>query len=737
MKVKSKAGDDAVTASMIENQKNGLAEAVTNLRKSVNEELEELRRSRAAHTNNRFLNFEKTESKKNLLDSDYDYIHKEGYRAKLKKLGSKSPTAKIANQVVFNINDFYREQRKKAKFERKKKDETFKEMNTFRESFSNHSIVSARLSDAKKYEEEVTQKNELAKIEKLKSMTKFFVNSSYKAFVFATHPNYGMILLFCTKKKIKGDHFQLPGGSINESEFKNASARSGGDPRRQLILSSKKAVARQLWEEVGIDIRENLKRLKPAHIRFDSECYNELSCEHRRRLFFTLEVDDSDFYTPADIAFNENLVFSINGQDIPLMLKLSKSHSGFKFQMDLNEAVHEIKKHSGKACSEALQLKIKKTTTEKPNRRKINRIIEHIEDDIKSIESSKDETSKSKPRPSKKKTGKIASIIKDIEDRSTNGSVVSIDDMSSHASGSISGTSWDSNSSDDSDTRQNLIGLTLPLNILPQEEDLDDELDDDFAFDLTHATLPSNGESQGMEEAETLSPQLNGKAAPKICENTITTQPGTPTSQSVITENIATPVISNSTIEQPTNILPKKNSLPEIMIPNDSLSRNSVDSFGRSTTSSQRRIIFPHLYRNKTNSESENKIGLEVMFEVSTNIEDETGTNLEIPNNVESEDIYREIQEGRPSIETEINELEEESNVSEETANLYDTQGNQDEENTPAQRSFEDDSTYSYKDFYSDEEEIFNTPTQQSNPFQDLSCIFCFQLPGQKEKKKS
>jgi len=67
MKVKSKAGDDAVTASMIENQKNGLAEAVTNLRKSVNEELEELRRSRAAHTNNRFLNFEKSKKEPIIL----------------------------------------------------------------------------------------------------------------------------------------------------------------------------------------------------------------------------------------------------------------------------------------------------------------------------------------------------------------------------------------------------------------------------------------------------------------------------------------------------------------------------------------------------------------------------------------------------------------------------------------------------------------------------------------------
>lgn len=763
MKVKRKVGDDAVTASMIENQKNGLAEAVSNIRKSVNEELEELRRSRAAYTNNRFLNFDNSEAKKSLpekvlVDGEYDYVKREAYKAKLKQLGGKSPIANAGNQVVFNINDFYKEQRKKTKVDRKKKHEAFKDMNTYKQSFFDHSIVSARLSNAKKYEEEVVQKAEYAKLEKLKSMTNFFVNSSYKAFVFATHPKHGMLLLFCTKKKIKGDHFQLPGGGINESEFQHASKRSGGDPRRQLILASKHAVIRKLREDTGIDIRENIKRLKPAHLRFDSECYNQLSCEHRKRLFFTLEVMDNDFFALADVEYNENLESPIDGEGIPLMLKLSKEHSGFKFQKDLNESIQEIKKHSGKACSEALQLKAKKNAAEAPSKKKINRIIAHIEDDIKSISSSTGHPRKSKRKVPKKKIGKISSMIKSIEERSTNGSAAEYDDMSdmnsSYTSGSISGTSWDSNSSEGSDTRQNLIGLTFPLNILPQEEDLDDELDDDFAFDSTQeiSTNEKAEVNQSHDDIQNLlqsTPQLNEtyhSITPKTYDTNIKTEGiniVTPRSPEIV----KTPTMSNSISAHPIRNFPNDEHVTEILFPNDLNSRTSLDSFGRSTTSSQKRVIFPHLYKNKANSDVENKIGLEVMFEVAAKIENGTETNSEGPNTVTSEKIDRNINMKQAHIQT--------NSKREELGTMLHTVINRVVETSPndvyipiletkpaemkgmpsPMNRNEDDSIGSYKDFYSDDEE-HSTPTQQTNPFNDLACIFCFQFPGKEEKKK-
>lgn len=70
----------------------------------------------------------------------------------------------------------------------------------------------------------------------------------------------------------------------------------GGDPRRQLILASKNAVVRELWEETGIDVRGDLTRLTPTPLRFDFECNNELNNEHKKRLFYSLELTDDDFF---------------------------------------------------------------------------------------------------------------------------------------------------------------------------------------------------------------------------------------------------------------------------------------------------------------------------------------------------------------------------------------------------------------------------------------------------------
>jgi len=45
----------------------------------------------------------------------------------------------------------------------------------------------------------------------------------YRGFVFAVHPEHGMLLLHCTRKPAKGPHFQLPGGHVDDYEFDTAS----------------------------------------------------------------------------------------------------------------------------------------------------------------------------------------------------------------------------------------------------------------------------------------------------------------------------------------------------------------------------------------------------------------------------------------------------------------------------------------------------------------------------------
>jgi 8-oxo-dGTP pyrophosphatase MutT (NUDIX family) len=49
-----------------------------------------------------------------------------------------------------------------------------------------------------------------------------FKTKEYRAFVFVLHDEYGILLLRCTRKKKKPDHWQIPGGRIDDHEFLRA-----------------------------------------------------------------------------------------------------------------------------------------------------------------------------------------------------------------------------------------------------------------------------------------------------------------------------------------------------------------------------------------------------------------------------------------------------------------------------------------------------------------------------------
>jgi hypothetical protein len=46
-----------------------------------------------------------------------------------------------------------------------------------------------------------------------------YQNGEYKGFVFVIHQQYGLMLLYCTRKKKKPPHWQLCGGKLDEPEF--------------------------------------------------------------------------------------------------------------------------------------------------------------------------------------------------------------------------------------------------------------------------------------------------------------------------------------------------------------------------------------------------------------------------------------------------------------------------------------------------------------------------------------
>mmetsp|Transcript_34205 Transcript_34205/g.50285 ORF Transcript_34205/g.50285 Transcript_34205/m.50285 type:complete len:211 (+) Transcript_34205:128-760(+) len=176
----------------------------------------------------------------------------------------------------------------------------------------------------------------------------------YRAFIFVTHQQHGLLLLHCTRKKKKGPHFQLPGGHIDEFEF--VACEKYGKNEQQLLFALRMAAARELYEETGIDVREDLERLQPAPLRSTKQENGGstlLKCEHRKRVFFTLSVDDGDFFIRTHGKNSNGLASPICNSAYHLKLKLSHEHQGFTFETDLRKSSEMVMKHSGGSCTEA------------------------------------------------------------------------------------------------------------------------------------------------------------------------------------------------------------------------------------------------------------------------------------------------------------------------------------------------------------------------------------------------
>lgn len=130
-----------------------------------------------------------------------------------------------------------------------------------------------------------------------------FAGTDYRGFVFAIHPEYGYVLLHCTRKKNKPNHFQLPGGHIDGFEFKEA-AKATNDPLQQLMLAGKTGAARELFEETSIDLRNSLDRLQPTKL-YEKERKNKLSNEYKSRLFYTVKLKDADFLSGENMSISD------------------------------------------------------------------------------------------------------------------------------------------------------------------------------------------------------------------------------------------------------------------------------------------------------------------------------------------------------------------------------------------------------------------------------------------------
>ena len=130
------------------------------------------------------------------------------------------------------------------------------------------------------------------------------------------------MLLYCSRKKKKGPHYQLPGGHVDSPEWdlaleqvsqSSTTTTNTTCPKPEVIrLACQMGAARELYEETGLDIRQDLKRLQPANLKnsrsSSSSSSSELTNELAHRLYFVWMVNDNDFrLTTTDTASMSSL----------------------------------------------------------------------------------------------------------------------------------------------------------------------------------------------------------------------------------------------------------------------------------------------------------------------------------------------------------------------------------------------------------------------------------------------
>lgn len=179
----------------------------------------------------------------------------------------------------------------------------------------------------------------------------------YRAFVFVVHQTHGLLLLHCTRKASKGPHFQLPGGHVDDADFWEAARQQSQDAQLQLLVAAQIGASRELWEETGIDIRNDaMLRLEPASLRVGTvHTGNDdfiLPCENKKRLYFFLQVTDSDFCSDGNTSPMPDTFMGSSS----LKLQLSHEHQGWMFESNPAKSATLLEKHSGGKGSEALRM---------------------------------------------------------------------------------------------------------------------------------------------------------------------------------------------------------------------------------------------------------------------------------------------------------------------------------------------------------------------------------------------
>ncbi|KNC86109.1 hypothetical protein SARC_01725 [Sphaeroforma arctica JP610] len=163
-----------------------------------------------------------------------------------------------------------------------------------------------------------------------------------RGFAYVFHPRLGLLVLRAFKKR-KGTHFQIPGGNVDRRDW-------GPQGTKTLTEAVVTGVTRELFEETGLEFRNTPERVNIVRLSDGS------LLAMKDRYYVVIVINDEDTVKPPTGPLSKPLTEA--GED-SFRIKLSKEHTGFYFEPDLEKAAEQISLHSGGKNSIALRQLVK------------------------------------------------------------------------------------------------------------------------------------------------------------------------------------------------------------------------------------------------------------------------------------------------------------------------------------------------------------------------------------------
>lgn len=130
----------------------------------------------------------------------------------------------------------------------------------------------------------------------VETVGKILETSDLRGFGVLIHRKHGLVMLQCSKPKPGKPvpHLQVPGGHVDKFEIEEQQKLQPANPWTPIYEAAKRGCVREIWEETGLDLRESLDRVRPLWLG-PTKKNKGLRNEYKDRLFFILELSDSDF----------------------------------------------------------------------------------------------------------------------------------------------------------------------------------------------------------------------------------------------------------------------------------------------------------------------------------------------------------------------------------------------------------------------------------------------------------